>query len=77
MKRKFGTLIDPSAVGNPIARTTVRAIRVLVRAQARWRGYISRLQMSIEGNAIYRTGWSELRSVPRWFATPPGYEIVW
>ena len=52
MKRKFGTMINPSAVGNPIVRAFERAVRALIRAQARWRGKLSRILLVVEGNTV-------------------------
>jgi len=42
MKRSFGTMISPSAVGNPIARTTLRLAAAAVIIQAFYRGQVDR-----------------------------------
>ena len=44
MKRKFGTDIPTSAVGNPIAVTYAEWIQALNRIMAFIRGYLTRLR---------------------------------
>ena len=78
MKRKFGTMINPSAVGNPIVRAFERAIRALIRAQARWRGLLSRKLLTVEGQYAtfghFRTD-SLINNPPDWFRPPRGYNM--
>lgn len=42
MKRKFGTMIDPSAVGNPIVRHVAALAAAAVVIQAIFRGNVDR-----------------------------------
>ena len=42
MKRKFGTMIDRSATGNPIARQAARLAAAAVVIQAFYRGQVDR-----------------------------------
>ena len=42
MKRSFGTMINPSAVGNPIARSLAQLAAAAVIIQAFFRGQIDR-----------------------------------
>ena len=42
MKRSFGTMINPSAVGNPIARDAARLAAAAVVIQAFYRGQVDR-----------------------------------
>ena len=71
MKRKFGTMINPSAVGNPLARAFERAIRTLILAQAKIRGMLSRLALEVVGDTVYRGDWL-IMNQPTWFREPRG-----
>ena len=42
MKRSFGTMIDPSAVGNPIIRDVARLAAAAVVIQSFYRGEVDR-----------------------------------
>ena len=42
MKRSFGTMINPSAVGNPIARTAATLAAAAIVIQAFFRGQVDR-----------------------------------
>jgi hypothetical protein len=42
MKRSFGTMINPSAVGNPIVRHLARLAAAAVILQAYYRGQVDR-----------------------------------
>ena len=68
--RAFGTEMNVTAVGNPVRRAVQRALRLLVRAQARWRGVFSRMQYRVESDGIWRTsGWHHIID-PRWYRHP-------
>jgi len=69
MKRKFGTEIAPSSVGNPIARTMQRVEQTLIRAQARIRGMLSRIALTVQSDAVIRRDWA-IMNQPSWFQPP-------
>ena len=56
MKRSFGTMIDPSAVGNPIIRDVARLAAAAVVIQAFYRGEVDRRLAS--GLAAYLLYWA-------------------